>query len=259
VRRIGYQVENKGPNAMAKDIADNDTDAGPKHVAIIMDGNGRWAKQRGRPRLFGHHAGAKRVREVVDACPDLGVKYITIFAFSTENWKRTQTEVSGLMRLFKRYIQREAQDLFDEGVRVCFIGDRIKLDPKLVAMMDNLELFTAGNDRVHLTIALNYGGRDEVTRAAKLLAYEVEMGRLTHNDVDAETLSKFLDTRFLPDPDLVIRTSGEARISNFLLWQSAYAEYEFIDTLWPDFSAAEFAKVVGRYGARERRFGGVTV
>ena len=263
LRRDGMdQIKKAKSDGLSEDdqkFWDNDTDAGPKHVAIIMDGNGRWAKQRGRPRLFGHHAGAKRVREVVDACPELGVKYITIFAFSTENWKRTQTEVSGLMRLFKRYIQREAQDLFDEGVCVRFIGDRIKLDPKLVAMMDNLELFTAGNDRVHLTIALNYGGRDEVTRAAKLLAYEVEMGRLTHNDVDAETLSKFLDTRFLPDPDLVIRTSGEARISNFLLWQSAYAEYEFIDTLWPDFSAAEFAKVVGRYGARERRFGGVTV
>jgi undecaprenyl diphosphate synthase len=232
---------------------------GPRHVAIIMDGNGRWAQLRGRPRLFGHHAGAKRIREVVECCPDVGVKYLTIFAFSTENWKRTQAEVAGLMTLFRRYITREAQDLFRRGVRVRFIGDRIKLDDKLVTLMDDLELLTSGNDRVHLTIALNYGGRDEVTRAAKRLAYEIEQGRLSHKDVDAETLSRFLDTHVLPDPDLVIRTSGEARISNFLLWQSAYAEYEFVDTLWPDFTAAEFGRIVARYGARDRRFGAVKV
>ena len=200
----------------------------PAHVAIIMDGNGRWAQQRGRPRLFGHHAGARRVREILKACPELGVKYLTLFAFSTENWKRTQTEVAGLMGLFRKYLEREADELFRSGV-----------------------------DRVHLTIALNYGGRDEVTRAAKRLAYEIEQGRLTHKDVDAETLAGFLDTHVLPDPDLVIRTSGEARISNFLLWQSAYAEYEFVDTLWPDFTAAEFARVLAQFGKRERRFGAV--
>ena len=241
---------------MAKDI--NEIRGGPDHVAIIMDGNGRWATQRGRPRLFGHHAGARRVREMVEACPDLGVKYLTIFAFSTENWKRTQSEVAGLMKLFRRYIEREAKALFQDGVRVRFIGDRQKLDDKLVSLMDNLELYTSGNDKVHLTIALNYGGRDEVTRAAQRLAFEVEQGRLSPKDVDAETLAKFLDTRFLPDPDLVIRTSGEARISNFLLWQSAYAEYEFVDTLWPDFTAEEFGKILSRYGNRERRFGAVT-
>ncbi|MDE0983172.1 MAG: polyprenyl diphosphate synthase [Yoonia sp.] len=241
---------------MAKDI--NEIQGGPDHVAIIMDGNGRWATQRGRPRLFGHHAGARRVREMVEACPDLGVKYLTIFAFSTENWKRTQSEVAGLMKLFRRYIEREAKALFQDGVRVRFIGDRQKLDDKLVSLMDNLELYTSGNDKVHLTIALNYGGRDEVTRAAQRLAFEVEQGRLSPKDVDAETLAKFLDTRFLPDPDLVIRTSGEARISNFLLWQSAYAEYEFVDTLWPDFTAEEFGKILSRYGNRERRFGAVT-
>jgi|TARA_R110000787_G_scaffold66968_4_gene150180 undecaprenyl diphosphate synthase len=238
------------------DITPNGAD-GPNHVAVIMDGNGRWAQKRGRPRLYGHHAGARRVREIVRACPSQGVKYLTIFAFSTENWKRTQTEVAGLMALFRRYIMREAKALFDEGVRVRFIGDRIKLDDKLVQLMDNLELYTASNDKVHLTIALNYGGRDEVTRAAQRLAFEVEQGRLSYKDVDAEALSKFLDTRFLPDPDLVIRTSGEARISNFLLWQSAYAEYEFIDTLWPDFSAEVFAEVLSKFGQRERRYGGV--
>ena len=234
-------------------------DQGPRHVAIIMDGNGRWAQMRGRPRLFGHHAGARRVREIVEACPENNVKYLTIFAFSTENWKRTQTEVAGLMKLFRRYIQREARELFEAGIRVRFIGDRIKLEDKLVTLMDELELLTAGNERVHLTIAINYGGRGEVTRAAKRLAYEVEQGRLSHKDVDAETLSRFLDTHVLPDPDLVIRTSGEARISNFLLWQSAYSEYEFVDTLWPDFTAAEFGRVMQSYGKRERRFGGVKV
>jgi len=230
---------------------------GPRHIAIIMDGNGRWAQSRGRPRLFGHHAGAKRVREIVEACPDLGVKYLTIFAFSTENWKRTQVEVAGLMGLFRRYIAKEARALKDEGVRVRFIGDRVRLDDKLVGLMDELELLTSDNDKVHLTIALNYGGRDEVSRATKRLAQDVAAGRLDPEKVDEETLPKYLDTYVLPDPDLVIRTSGEARISNFLLWQSAYAEYEFIDTLWPDFSPEIFAGLVKNYGRRERRFGGV--
>lgn len=230
---------------------------GPRHVAIIMDGNGRWATQRGKPRLYGHHAGAKRVREIVRACPDIGVKYLTIFAFSTENWKRTQSEVSGLMKLFRRYITREARALLAEGVRVRFIGDRIKLDEKLVRVMDELELLTSDNSKVHLTIALNYGGRDEVARATKRLAREVKAGRVDPEDVNGETLARFLDTYFLPDPDLVIRTSGEARISNFLLWQSAYAEYEFIDTLWPDFNKSIFADIVASYASRDRRFGAV--
>jgi len=229
----------------------------PNHVAIIMDGNGRWAQARKKPRLFGHHAGAKRVRQIVKACPDLGVKYLTIFAFSTENWKRTQAEVSGLMLLFKRYIQKETQTLVDNGIRVRFIGDRMRLDKKLVKLMDDLEQVTAGNDLVHMTVALNYGGRDEVARATKRLAQEVADGKLLPEDVNEETLPRFLDTHFLPDPDLVIRTSGEARISNFLLWQSAYAEYEFIDTLWPDFTPEIFAEILSGYGNRERRFGGV--
>ena len=229
----------------------------PEHVAIIMDGNGRWAQARGKPRLFGHHAGARRVREIVKACPELGVKYLTIFAFSTENWKRTQTEVSGLMKLFKRYLMSETNDLVKSGVRVRFIGDRIKLEERLVALMDELELLTKDNDRVHLTVALNYGGRDEVARATKRLCREVAAGRIDPEAVDAETLARFLDTYVLPDPDLVIRTSGEARISNFLLWQSAYSEYEFIDTLWPDFDRDEFARVLANFSARERRYGAV--
>jgi len=232
------------------------TGSGPRHVAVIMDGNGRWAQARGRPRLFGHHAGAKRVREIVNACPDLGVKYLTVFAFSTENWKRTQTEVAGLMNLFRRYITKETRALRDEGVRVRFIGDRLRLDAKLVGMMDELEEVTQDNDLVHLTIALNYGSRDEVSRAIKDLAGDVAAGTLRPDEVDEETLTRYLDTRVLPDPDLVIRTSGEARISNFLLWQSAYAEYEFVDTLWPDFTRDIFAGIVAAYGGRERRYGG---
>jgi undecaprenyl diphosphate synthase len=239
---------------MPKPIRDG---AGPRHVAIIMDGNGRWAQRRGRPRLFGHHAGAKRVREIVEACPDLGVGYVTIFAFSTENWKRTQSEVAGLMSLFRRYITKEARSLLGENVRVRFIGDRVRLDAKLVTLMDELEQLTAGCTGVNLTIAINYGGRDEVARATKRLAEDVAAGRLDPASVDEETLPKYLDTCVLPDPDLVIRTSGEARISNFLLWQSAYAEYEFVDTLWPDFSADEFGALVSAYGSRERRYGGV--
>ena len=230
---------------------------GPRHVAIIMDGNGRWAQARGPPRLFGHHAGAKRVRDVVRACPELGVKYLTIFAFSTENWKRTQVEVAGLMSLFRRYIAKETKDLFSEGVRVRFIGDRDRLDPKLVDLMRGLEEMTKENDLVHLTVALNYGSRDEVARATKLLARDVAQGKLDPEDVDESTLTGYLDTRVLPDPDLVIRTSGEARISNFLLWQSAYAEYEFVDTLWPDFSPEELGRLCRNYGARDRRFGAV--
>jgi undecaprenyl diphosphate synthase len=197
------------------------------------------------------------VRDVAEACGHLGIKYLTIFAFSTENWKRTQAEVSGLMRLFRRYLTREAQALFEAGVRVRFIGDRVRLDEPLVRMMDELELMTAENARVHLTVALNYGGRDEVARATKRMAREVAAGRLDPETVDETTLARFLDTCVLPDPDLVIRTSGEARISNFLLWQSAYAEYEFVDTLWPDFSRAEFARVITGFAARERRFGAV--
>jgi undecaprenyl diphosphate synthase len=239
---------------MAKKKADT---GGPHHVAIIMDGNGRWAQSRGRPRLFGHHAGAKRVREIVSACPDLGVKYLTIFAFSTENWKRTQTEVAGLMSLFRRYIMKEMQEFVRENVQVRFIGDRPRLDAKLRALMDEAEAMTAHCDGTNLTIALNYGGRDEVARATKRLAEDVADGNLDPAEVDEETLPRYLDTCVVPDPDLVIRTSGEARISNFLLWQSAYAEYEFIDTLWPDFTPEIFAGLLKGYGARDRRFGGV--
>lgn len=229
-----------------------------KHVAIIMDGNGRWAQNKGRPRLFGHHMGARRIREILESCPRLDVKYLTIFAFSTENWKRTQGEVAGLMSLFRKYILREAKNLKKNGVRVRFIGDRVRLENSLVDLMDNLECLTSENDLLHLTIAINYGGRDEVARAAQRLAYDVKAGRLAPKEINEETLPRYLDTHVLPDPDLLIRTSGEARVSNFLLWQAAYSEYDFIDTLWPDFTANMFEKALLRYDTRSRRFGGIT-
>ena len=232
---------------------------GPNHVAIIMDGNGRWAKLRGQPRLYGHRKGAKRIRSILKTCPKFGIKYLTIFAFSTENWKRTQEEIVGLMSLFKHYILKETENLRTAGVRVRFIGDRVGLEKKLVHLMDNLENTTRNNHHLNLTIALNYGGRDEVARAAKRLASDLKTGKLTVDNIDEKTFPKYLDTYVLPDPDLVIRTSGEARISNFLLWQSAYAEYEFVHTLWPDFSIEDFSKAILRFKERTRRYGGVNV
>ncbi len=225
------------------------------HVAVIMDGNGRWATRRGLPRLVGHRKGASRVREIVDLCPDIGVKYLTLYAFSTENWKRAEGEVAGLMSLFRRYILKEAKKLHENRVRVRFIGDRTRLDRKLIDLMASLEEKTAGNDHLNLTIALNYGGRDELTRAIRSLTEDAAEGRVAPEDVTEESIGFYLDTRYLPDPDLVIRTSGEQRISNFLLWQSAYAEYAFVETLWPDFSAAEFEDIVKGYSGRDRRFG----
>ena len=228
-----------------------------EHVAIIMDGNGRWATSRGWPRLVGHRRGAERVREIVRACPDLGIRWLTIYAFSTENWKRSTEEVLGLMAIFARYIEREADRLATEGVRLRFIGDRSRLDPKLQRMMAGIEARTAACLRLHLTVAINYGGRDEIARAARAVARDVAEGRLSPDQVTEAAFAARLDTADLPDPDLIIRTSGETRTSNFLPWQGAYAEYEFTDTLWPDFTPQELGRLVGRFGNRERRFGGV--
>jgi undecaprenyl diphosphate synthase len=225
------------------------------HVAIIMDGNGRWATNRGWPRLVGHRRGAERVREIVQSAPGLGIRWLTIYAFSTENWKRSTEEVLGLMSIFARYIEREADRLAAEGVRMRFIGDRSPLDPKLQRLMTGIEQRTAGLSLLNLTVAINYGGRNELLRAARKLAAEVAEGRLSPDAIDEPALEACLDTHDLPDPDLVIRTSGETRISNYLLWQSAYAEYEFTPTLWPDFSAAELGAILGRFAGRERRFG----
>ena len=238
-------------------LVPNTNDNNLEHVAIIMDGNGRWAQNKGRPRLFGHQAGARRVREIVESCPDLGIKYLTIFAFSTENWKRTQIEVSGLMKLFKRYIYKETKPLIDAGVRVRFIGDRVRLEASLVKLMDQLENLTKENTEVNLTIAINYGGRDEVARAAKRMARDVQSGDLSVEKINEETLPRYLDTHVLPDPGLVIRTSGEARISNFLLWQLAYSELYFLKKLWPDFKSSDLIKIVNKFKKIKRNFGGI--
>jgi len=227
------------------------------HVAIIMDGNGRWAQMRGWPRLVGHRKGAERVKEIVRAAPDLGITWLTLYAFSTENWKRSTEEVLGLMAIFARYIQREADGMAREGVRMRFIGDRSRLDPKLQRLMAGIEAKTAHLTRLNLTVAINYGGRDEILRAVRSIACEAADGRLDPADVTDAAFSARLDTAQLPDPDLVIRTSGETRTSNFLPWQAAYAEYEFTETLWPDFSPAELGAILARFGNRERRFGGV--
>ncbi|WP_323006936.1 polyprenyl diphosphate synthase [Pseudorhodobacter sp.] len=230
----------------------------PEHVAIIMDGNGRWATNRGWPRLVGHRKGAERVKQIVSAAPEMGIKWLTVYAFSTENWKRSTEEVLGIMSIFARYIQREADRLASEGVRLRFIGDRSRLDPKLQRLMSGIEERTAGFSRLNLTVAINYGGRDEILRAARALAQEVADGRLAPCDITEAAMAERLDTRGIPDPDLIIRTSGETRTSNFLVWQAAYGEYEFTSTLWPDFSPDELAAILVRFGNRQRRFGGVT-
>ena len=227
----------------------------PRHVAIIMDGNGRWAVERGWPRLVGHRRGAERVKQIVRACPDLGVNWLTVYAFSTENWKRSTEEVLGLMKIFRRYIEREADGLAAEGVRMRFIGGRDRLDRKLQDLMTGIEAKTAGNTRLNLTVAINYGGRDELARAAGRLADRIARGTVQSPPCEAD-LADCLDTAGHPDPDLVIRTSGETRTSNFLPWQAAYAEYEFSQTLWPDFTPDHLASILDRFGLRDRRFGG---
>ncbi|WP_415393698.1 polyprenyl diphosphate synthase [Paracoccus sp. SJTW-4] len=229
------------------------TMARPRHVAIIMDGNGRWATERGWPRLVGHRRGAERVKELVRAAPDLGVNWLTLYAFSTENWKRSTEEVLGLMGIFARYIRREADAMAAEGVRLRFIGGRARLDDKLQSLMAGIEARTAGNTRLNLTVAINYGGRDELARAATRLAARIASGEITQ-PTEAD-LAACLDTAGHPDPDLVIRTSGETRISNFLPFQAAYSEYEFTPVLWPDFSPAHLAEILERTSQRQRRFG----
>lgn len=236
----------------------SDTRNPPQHVAIIMDGNGRWATQRGWPRLVGHRKGAERVKQMVAAAPGLGIRWLTVYAFSTENWKRSTEEVLGLMGLFSRYIEREADRMSAEGVRMRVIGDRGPLDGRLSKLIDGIERRTCNNTRLNLTVAINYGGRHEMVRAMRKLATEVADGRLAPEALDEARIAGALDTADIPDPDLVIRTSGETRVSNFLLWQAAYAEYEFVPTLWPDFTPDHLAEILAQYGGRERRFGGVT-
>jgi undecaprenyl diphosphate synthase len=227
------------------------------HVAIVMDGNGRWANERALARLKGHAKGADRVRHIVRASLDMNVTHLTLFAFSTENWKRSESEVVGLMGLFKKFMKSEAKKLLINGVKVRFIGDRSRLDKSLIKLMDELELLTIINNNLHLTIALNYGGRDEIVRATKKISEKVKLGVLNIDDITVEMFSNNLDTFDLPDPDLVIRTSGEVRTSNFLPWQCAYSEYVFEKTNWPDFNNEIYEEILIEFKNRERRFGAI--
>ena len=227
------------------------------HVAIVMDGNGRWANERALARLKGHAKGADRVRHVVRASLDMNVTHLTLFAFSTENWKRSESEVVGLMGLFKKFMKSEAKKLLINGVKVRFIGDRSRLDKSLIMLMSELELLTIENDNLNLTIALNYGGRDEIVRATKKISEKVKLGVLNIDDITVEMISNNLDTFDLPDPDLVIRTSGEVRTSNFLPWQCAYSEYVFEKTNWPDFNNEIYEEILIEFKNRERRFGAI--
>lgn len=235
-----------------------DTAAGrPLHVAIIMDGNGRWAAARGLPRAEGHRAGVEAARGAVEAARDLGVGVLTLYSFSTENWRRPAGEIRDLMNLLRQFIFQDLPTLKKEGVRVRVIGDRESLDQELRLLVARAESDTAGNTRFLLQIAFNYGGRDEIARAARAIANEVAARGLSPEEVTETAFAARLDTAGAPDPDLVIRTSGEKRISNFLLWQAAYAEYVFLDVLWPDFDRAHFARAIEEFRKRERRFGGV--
>lgn len=227
------------------------------HVGIIMDGNGRWAEARGLNRIAGHTRGARRVSEIVRVCPDLGVTHLTLYAFSTENWQRPLAEVDGLMRIFGRYIRSKMQGLRRNEVRVRFIGMRHRVPARLRALMDALELETRDGRGLALTIAIDYGGRDELTRVVRDLSNQVAAGALDPAAISEEAVGAALDTHGLPDPDLIIRTSGELRISNFLLWQGVYAEYDFPQVAWPDFGADCLAAALDGYQGRGRRFGRV--
>lgn len=227
----------------------------PRHVAIIMDGNGRWATSRGMNRLRGHHEGANAVRRVVESCRYLGVEILTLYAFSSQNWQRPVDEVSGLMALFDLYIQKERKQLIENNVAVKIIGDRERLGPKLQAAIAQLEAATAPGAQMILQVAVSYGGRDEILRATRALAKRAQAGELDPTSIDETTFAAELYTADQPDPDLVIRTSGEFRISNFLLWQIAYSEIYVSDVLWPDFNEARLLEAFADFGGRERRFG----
>ena len=228
----------------------------PRHVAIIMDGNGRWAQKRGLPRVAGHKAGAEAVRRAMQAAVDLGVEVLTLYAFSSENWKRTSEEIADLTGLMRFYLERELAMLQKEGVKLRLIGDYSAFGEDLVARLERAVEHTGQNQRLTLVVALNYGSRAEIAAAARKLAESAAAGEIDPQAVDEEAIAAELQTHGLPELDLLIRTSGEVRLSNFLLWQAAYAELMFVDTLWPDFSERDFADALERFAARERRFGG---
>ena len=227
----------------------------PVHVAIIMDGNGRWAKARGLPRTAGHKRGAEAVRRTVECAREMGISYLTLYAFSSENWKRPKGEVSDLMGLLRLYLRNEVKTLHKNGIRLRIIGDRSRLGPDIVSLIEESEAKTAANSAMTLVLALSYGGRQEIVAAARALAADVAAGRLDVAQVDEEALSARLFTADIPDPDMIIRTSGEQRISNFLLWQCAYAELVFLDVLWPDFSRDHLIAAIRDFHGRERRYG----
>lgn len=230
----------------------------PKHIAIIMDGNGRWAKMKGKARIYGHQAGVEAVRRVVEACSELGVQYLTLYAFSTENWNRPEEEVNALMELLVRTIRRETPDLNRNNVRIGMIGDGHSLPKACVDELEESKRITAGNTGLNLILALSYSGRWEITNAVQQIAQKVAAGELQAAAITDATIAAHLNTAGIPDPELLIRTSGEFRLSNFLLWQSAYTEYYFTDTLWPDFDREALVQAIVDYQNRERRFGKTT-
>jgi len=238
-----------------EEAATRATLAVPTHVAIIMDGNGRWAAARGKPRLAGHREGALAVRRAIEAAMRHGVSWLTLFAFSSENWRRSKDEIFDLTGLLRHYLKSEIRELRDLGVRIGVIGDRDRFDPDIRSGLADAERLTATNTRLNLTVALSYGARTEIVMAARRLAEAVKAGQLDPAAIDEAMFGRVLFTGDMPDPDLVIRTSGEQRLSNFLLWQSAYAELYFPDVLWPDFSGEHFAAALDAYARRERRFG----
>ncbi|MBY5880441.1 isoprenyl transferase [Rhizobium ruizarguesonis] len=230
----------------------------PEHVAIIMDGNGRWAKQRGLPRTMGHRKGVEAVRETVRAAGAVGIKYLTLFAFSSENWRRPEAEVSDLLGLLKAFIRRDLAELHRQNVRIKVIGDRHSLRSDILGLLLEAEETTKDNTALTLVIAFNYGSRDEIARAAVSLARDVEAGRLRARDITPALINARLDTAGIPDPDLIIRTSGEERLSNFLLWQAAYSEFIFLPEYWPDFTPEIFRSALETFASRDRRFGGLS-
>ena len=227
----------------------------PVHVAIIMDGNGRWAAAHGLPRTSGHRQGAEAVRRTVEASIELGIDHLTLFGFSSENWKRPESEIRDLMSLLERYLRSEIAELHKNNIRLRIIGDRTVFAPDVAKLMSEGEALTRSNNRLNLTIALNYGGRADIVQAARRAAEEVRLGRLDPSDITEERFAGWLLSDGLPDPDLLIRTSGEQRISNFLLWQCAYTEFVFLDILWPDFSKRDLESAITEFGRRERRYG----
>lgn len=229
----------------------------PKHVAIIMDGNGRWAKMRSKNRVYGHRQGIKVVKEIINYSVKRGIKHLTLYTFSSENWQRPQKEVNALMGFLKIYLHKESDWLVDIGIKLNVIGDISKLPENVRHVIFDVKTKTAKCDKMVLNLALSYGGRDEILRAVKKLLYMAKEGKITEKDVDEKHFGFFLDTANQPDPDLIIRTSGEYRISNFLLWQSAYSELYFTETLWPDFTVEEFEQALQDFMRRERRFGKV--